>query len=422
MSLIRGWLGDGDDHAALTARHDHAPALVSASDTVSSGDNSAAGRARLMDIFGLGGSAGMPVNEKTAMRISAVYACVNLIAGSASILPFHIYQRVDDARQKAKHDLWWLLNERPNPKYSAATFWQYIHTSKLLHGDGFAKIIRRNKFNPDIQALELIHPQAVDVKTKEGRLVYYIYRKDQSIEAVDQDDMLHFAGLGFDGERSLSPLRSVLLQPAGIALAAGQYSEEFFRNGARADFAIKSKSGGSPEALQLVRDTWGARHQGIGNRHLPAILQGDLEIEQLTINAEDAQLLETRRFQIEDICRAFGVPPHMVGLTDKTTSWGSGIEHMSLGFIKFTLLQHLVPVQQEVNSKCFRTDKYFGEFNTAALERGDIKSRNEAYRIALGRAGEDAWMTENEVRRLENLPPLDGGDILRKGSKDDSDA
>ena len=135
-------------------------------------------------------------------------------------------------------------------------------------------------------------------------------------------------------------------------------------------------------------------------------------LEYLTMNAEDSQLLATRSFQVEEICRIFGVPPHMIGHTEKATSWGTGIEQMSIGFVKFTLQPHLVAFEQEINSKVFRTPKNFCEFQTAGLERGDIKARYEGYRIAIGRAGEPGWMTVNEVRNLENQLPRDGGDSL----------
>ena len=160
-----------------------------------------------------------------------------------------------------------------------------------------------------------------------------------------------------------------------------------------------------------------ARYAGVANAHIPAILTGGGDVKTLSLNPGDAQLIETRGFQAADIARFYGVPPHMIGLTDKATSWGSGIEQQSIGFIKYTLQRHLVKIEQEINRKCFRTARNFAEFNTAGLERGDYKARNEGYRIAVGRAGEPGWMTINEIRKLENLPPIDGGDTLNPGGK-----
>ena len=162
-----------------------------------------------------------------------------------------------------------------------------------------------------------------------------------------------------------------------------------------------------------VRRTLNLQNGGTGNAHLPALMVGGAKVHELTMNAEDAQLIDTRRFQVEDIARIFGVPPHMIGHTDKTSSWGTGVEQMSIGFVKYTLQRHLVKFEQEINRKVWPSrERYFVEFMTAGLERGDYKTRNEGYRIALGRAGEPAWMTVNEVRKLENLPPVPGGEKL----------
>ena len=141
---------------------------------------------------------------------------------------------------------------------------------------------------------------------------------------------------------------------------------------------------------------------------------------ELTMTHEDSQLLATRSFQIEEIARIFGVPPHLIGQTDKVTSWGSGVENMGRGFVKFTLQRHLIKFEQEINRKLWPVrSRYFFEFNVAGLERGDLKSENEALRIALGRAGEPAWMTPNEVRRIKNMPPIEGADQLMKGNSHD---
>jgi HK97 family phage portal protein len=152
------------------------------------------------------------------------------------------------------------------------------------------------------------------------------------------------------------------------------------------------------------------------------ILQGGLKLHQLTMSMEDAQLLSTRNFQIQEICRIFGVPPHMVGHTEASTSWGSGIEQQSLGFVTYTLQRHTVPFEQELNHKLFKTARLYCEFLTAGLLRGDTKSRFEAYRIALGRAGEPAWMRPSEVRKLENLPADDALDAATEPAHVDTPA
>lgn len=353
------------------------------------------------------------VNEVTAMQSSAVYACVNLIGGAIASMPAHIYKRLTDRRERADSPLWWLLNEQPSPDISAATMWEYAITSLLLQGDAFIRILRRSAYNSEIIGLEPWAPSRVNVKRVDGRLVYVLTPIVGDMFAVDQADMIHIPGPGFNGFRGMSQIKYTLRNPAGIALAADNYSKDFFDNSARPDFVLSTTGNLTEKQIELLRNSWEDRYGGQGNHHKPAILFGGLDVKQLSMNSEDAQLLGTRQFQIEDIARVFGVPPFMIGHTEKTTSWGSGVEQMAIGFVKFTLTRHLKKIEQEVNRKFWPTrEKYFVEFLTAGLERGDYKSRNEGYRIALGRAGEPGWMTINEVRAIENLPPDPDGNKL----------
>jgi HK97 family phage portal protein len=152
----------------------------------------------------------------------------------------------------------------------------------------------------------------------------------------------------------------------------------------------------------------------VGNAHLPAFIPDGGEFKEITMSAEDSQLIETRKFQVTDIARIFGLPPHMIGAQEASTSWGTGIEQQSIGFVQYTLKPHLTRIEQEVNRKLFRSPEYFAEFNVSGLLRGDIKGRNEAYKIALGGNQQPGYMTVNEVRALENLPPIEGGNELYK--------
>lgn len=366
-------------------------------------------------MFAIPNNAGVPVTESTVMNVSAVYACIQLISGAMASLPLPIYERTTTGRQRVDHPLWWLLNEQPLPRCSASTFWRYMMTSKLLHGDGFALIKRKSAFSPEIVSITPWHPLAVNVYLNGDRLAYQFinYIGGQGIESqmYDQDDVLHFTGVGFNGLRSVSPLRHALRNAAGIALAADKYSAEFFSASAKPEIVIKTEMAKlSGDQKELIIDAWKSIQQG--DRTRPGVLGAGMSLQELTINAEEAQLLQSRMFQIEDIARIYGVPPFMIGHTQNTTSWGSGVEQMGIGFVKYTLSQHIVDAEQEINRKLFLTEKNFCEFNTAGLERGDIKTRNESYRIGLGRAGEPAWLTVNEVRAAENLPPKEGGDVL----------
>ena len=363
-------------------------------------------------------SAGPAVTERTAMSISAVYACIGLIGGAISAMPLPIYRRTDAGRERVNHEVWWLLNEQPCNCMSAAVMWEYLAWSLLLHGDSFAIIKRASPMSPKIVGLEPVHPLSVRVQEVDERLIYAVVDSDES-GVYDQDDMLHVPGLGFDGKRGMSPLRYAARQSMGTSLAADEYSARFFSNGARPDYVVTTQGKMDPDQAALFRESWMARYGGVQNSHVPAILSGGGDVKALGLSPEDAQLIQTRQYNASDIARFYGVPPHMIGLTDKSTSWGTGIEQQSIGFVKYTLQRHLVKIEQEINRKIFRRSlQLFAEFNTAGLERGDYKTRNEGYRIALGRAGEPGWMTVNEVRRLDNLPPIDGGNDLNKAAPD----
>lgn len=370
-------------------------------------------------VAGVRAQSGGPLSERAAMSIAAVYACINLIGGAIASLPLHFYRRDSDgSRNRMRHDDWWLFNESPYPAWPAASAWMFALQSRMLMGDSFWKIHRKQSVSvsKDPRWYEPLHPSLVTVRRdpdRPGYLLYMVARADGGIEKIEQDDMLHIPGPGFDGLRGMSQLGSVLATVGGVARAAEQYSAAFFKNGARPDFVIYHEKPMTETQARMLREQWSETFGGPVRAHKPVVLSGGAEIKPITMNAVDAQLIETRKYTVEDICRIFGVPPFMIGHTEKTTSWGSGVEEMSLGFVKYTLAPHLVAFEQEINRKRFRADRgVFCEFSTAGLERGDLLKRSQAYRIALGRAGEPAWMTVNQVRALENMPAIDGGDVL----------
>ncbi len=365
------------------------------------------------------------VNEKSMLSIAAVYACVNLLAGALSTMPINIYRNINGIREKATdHPLWWIFNESPHPTWTAAAFITHMMLSRLFHGDAFARIVRKSRLSADILHIEPLHPLCVEVlKPKElGGILAYRLITDASDKPViiDQGDMIHITNLGFNGLRSPSTLQYALRNVGSQALAVETFSQNYYKNNGTPSVALSLPEGISlpPEAVEELRADWSAKHSGLSNSNNVAILQGGMKLEQLSITAEDAQLLATRTFQLEEICHVFGVPPHMIGHTQGTSAWGSGVEQLGIGFIKHTMARHIEAFEQEINRKIWpkRMNGYFAAFNTAGIERGDIKTRNESYRIALGRAGEPGWMTVNEIRKLENLPPIDGGDDLLAGT------
>jgi HK97 family phage portal protein len=353
------------------------------------------------------------------MAVSAVYSSIGLISGAISSMPLHVYRRSDDGAQRTEtNNLWFQLNEQPHPDWSAAMAKEYMLTSLLIHGDAFARIVRapdKSMRSGEILGFEPLNPLRVQVVKIDGVLKYYSTPQWSPAYVLDAADILHVPGLGFNGLRGLSPLQYALRSAGGVAMAMQEYSAQFFENNARPDFMLTTDGNLSAEAVESLRTQWDDRYKGLGNAHKPAILQGGLKVAPLTLPLKDQELLASRKFQIDDIARIFGVPPFMIGSTENTSSWGTGVEQMSIGFVKYTLQRHLTKFEEEINRKFFRTASLFVEFNTAGLERGDIVTRYEAYRTSLGRAGEPAWATVNEVRKLENLPPIAGGDVLNTG-------
>lgn len=361
----------------------------------------------------LGGTGGTQApSESAALAVTAVYACTTLIAGAISSLPMHVYNRSRDGdlSRDFTSDLWWMLNEEFCPRWSAAAGWSFLAQSKLLHGDAFAEILRNR--NGDITGLLPIHPVRVRVICREegSRLVYEVQPDStvtqptqSAMRVIDQDDMLHVPGFGFNGLRGLSALKNSLRGAGRLAISAQDFSANFLRNSARPDYALKTAANLTDDQYERIQQMLD-QHKGPANSGKPMLLEGGLDIHTLTMPLEEMQLLETRKFQVEEVARAFGVQPFMIGHTEKTSSWGTGVEAMGAGFVRYTLRDHLNAFQNEINRKFFSKPNRTAEFDTMELERGDMKSMFEAVRIALGRAGEPAFITLEESRTLLRLP------------------
>lgn len=358
-------------------------------------------------------SSGKHVTEEAALRVSTVYACVSLIAGTISSLPFAVFQR--EPRERARHDYTWLFNEQASTGWTSADAWTYLVSSKLLYGDGFAELLRSGTNSSRVIGWRPLHPNCVTPIIEGDRKVFRV-SDGKAQHVVDAADIVQLTSLGYDGERSPSPITYAAREAVGIALAAEEYHGRFFSSGATFDYALKTAGTMKKDDLEVLRASLQARSQ---QSRTPLILTGGLEPAQLSVNPKDAEVLATRLFSVEEICRIFGVPPHMVAHTDKSTSWGTGIEQQSIGFVRYTLQRHLTQISQAFNHALWPTrDRYFVEHVTDALVRGDIATRSQAHRVAVGRAGEPGWMTVNEVRKLENLPPVPGGDTLNTGGSD----
>lgn len=368
------------------------------------------------EAFGVNPSAsGMPVSPASAMQVAAVFACVQKIAGAISTLPIHAYRLTGDTRaRQPRDDLWYKLNEQPNAQWTAASHWENVSIGQLLRGDSYTWI--RRSLNGTVRdLLPLPHGSVSPMRQPDGSVRYYIHLPDYGITTwLEPAEVLHFAGFGFDGLTSMSVIKFAAKQATGNALAMDQYAGQFFANGAHPSIVLNAQGKMTAEQIDRLQAAFVKKYGGQNAHKLPLVLTEGLKAEKLSLSAEDAQLLEARKFQVVDIARAFGVPPHMIGETSASTSWGSGIEAMSRGFVTYTLQQHLVRIEQELNRKLFPRNAGIAlSFDRDALIEGDSQAQAEYNRAALGGPGTgQGWMTVNEVRKSKGLAPVDGGDVL----------
>lgn len=366
----------------------------------------------VMQSFGVQpAAAGIHVTPQTAMRVSAVFACVRLIAGAIATLPIHMYRSSADGRKRIDNDpLWWLLNEQPTARYTAASHWELVTAAMLLRGDGYT-FIGRNSLGQPKELVPLPHGSVhVERSKTPGSDVLKYYVNDITTFGVDAADMLHFPGFGFDGEHGLSVIRWAAQNATGNAMAMDEYSGKFFANGAHPSVVLETEKKMGNEQISSLQVAFTNKYSGLVNAHrLPLVLTEGMKANQLTMNAQDSQLLEGRKFQVVDIARAFGVPPHMIGETSGSTSWGTGLEQMARAFVTYTLQPHLVRIEQELNRKLFRNAGRFVEFNRDALMQGDSKAESDYFKAALGGPGSGpGWLSVDEVRRMKNQAPIGG--------------
>jgi HK97 family phage portal protein len=374
----------------------------------------------LAGILGLASSsaAGVAVTPESAMRVSTVYACVAKLSGAIASLPFAVFERDGEAKKPADHPYWWMLNEEANADMTASTAWKMLISGQLFYGDGYAQLLRPRFSSSKVTGWRPIHPLRVQpFWGNDGAVYYRIQPRNGGAYVLHSADMIHLPSLGYDEDTlmSPSPITCAAREQIGTAIAAETYSAKFFSEGATFDYALKTAANLNRDQLETLKASLLARRGSVGTRS-PMILTGGLEPAQLSVNAKDAEILATRLFGVEEICRIFGVPPHIVGHTEKNSSWGTGMAEQGGNYVRYTLSDRLTDIRQEFNRKLWPIrEKYFVEHKTEALERGDLTARNDAYRISLGRAGEPGWMSINEIRRLENMPPVEGGDDVSKG-------
>ena len=367
--------------------------------------------------FYMGGTtSGKTVTERSAMQMTAVYSCVRILAEAVAGLPLHLYRYTDGGGKEKALDqpLYRLLHDEPNPEMSSFVFRETLMTHLLLWGNAYAQVIRNGK--NEVIALYPLMPNKMSVDRDEnGRLYYTYYRgHDEAIKnkefavTLQPSDVLHIPGLGFDGLVGYSPI-AMAKNAIGMAIACEEYGAKFFANGAAPGGVLEHP--GTIKDPQRVRESWQSTFGGSGNANKIAVLEEGMKYTPIGISPEQAQFLETRKFQINEIARIFRVPPHMVGDLEKSSF--SNIEQQSLEFVKYTLDPWVIRWEQSIQRALLSQGEkaeYFVKFNLEGLLRGDYQSRMNGY--AIGR--QNGWMSANDIRELENLdriPAEDGGDL-----------
>ena len=361
-------------------------------------------------------SSGKRVNERTAMQTSAVYACVRVISESVASLPLHVYRyNSDGGKEKAiEHPLYRLLHDEPNGEMTAYSFFEVALTHLLLWGNFYAQIIRNGK--GEVLGLYPLMPDRMRVDRDENRHLYYEYtlstddpqtNKNQTV-ILQPEDVLHIPGLSFDGLVGYSPI-AMAKQSIGLSIAAEEFGSKFYANSAVPSGILEHP--GILKDPAKVRDSWMQTFGGSANSNKVAVLEEGMKYTPISINPSEAQFLDTRKFQIVEICRIFRVPPHMIASLEGATY--SNIEQQSLEYVQYTLRPWLTRLEQAMFRRLFTEEEkkqYFIRFNVEGLLRGDYQSRMNGYATAR----QNGWMSANDIRQLENLdriPTELGGDL-----------
>ncbi len=354
-------------------------------------------------------TSGKPVNERTAMQTTAVYACVRILAEAVASLPLHVYEYQDDGGKKLVHDhpLYYLLHDEPNPEMTSFVFRETLMSHLLIWGNAYAQIIRDGAGR--VLGLYPLLPDKMDVQRDDRGNIYYVYSRNSDENPMFKEygdirlkaeDVLHIPGLGFDGLIGYSPI-AMAKNAVGMTLACEEYGASFFANGANPGGVLEHP--GVLKDPSKVRESWNSVYRGVNNAHKIAVLEEGMKYQQIGIPPEEAQFLETRKFQINEIARLYRIPPHMVGDLDKSSF--SNIEQQSLEFVKYTLDPWVIRWEQSLQRSLLlpgEKGKYFIKLNVDGLLRGDYQSRMNGY--AVGR--QNGWFSANDIREMENMNPI----------------
>lgn len=361
-------------------------------------------------------TSGKNVNEFTAMQTTAVYACVRILSETLAALPLQLYRYTPGGKERVyDHPLYHLLHDEPNPEMTSFIFRETFMSHLLIWGNAYAQIIRDRLGR--VQGLYPLRPDKMTVCRDESGQIYYIYTKtsdeNPAIKPYGQvplrkDEVLHIPGLGFDGLVGYSPI-AMARNAVGMTMACEEYGASFFANGASPSGVLEHP--GVLKDPAKVRDSWNAVYQGSANAHKVAVLEEGMKYQQIGIPPEEAQFLETRKFQLNEIARLYRIPPHMIGDLEKSSF--NNIEQQSMEFVKYTLDPWVIRWEQAMQKALFLPEEkkqYFLKFNVNGLMRGDYESRMTGYSI--GR--QNGWLSANDIREMEDMNPVpeeEGGNL-----------
>ncbi|MEP8641615.1 phage portal protein [Enterobacter kobei] len=350
-------------------------------------------------------SSGKVVTADKAIQLSAVWACVRLLSESISTLPLKIYVRQPDGSRKAAtdHPAYSILCRRPNSEMTPSRFMLMVVASICLRGNSF---IEKKFIANRLVSLVPLLPQNMVVKRLVTGALEYKYTENGNERVIPVKNIMHIRGFGLDGVCGMMPMKTGR-DVIGSAMAVEESAAKIFEQGLQSSGFLTAEQALNDDQRERLRE-YMAKFTGSKNAGKIMVLEGGLKYQGVTMNPEDAQMLESRAFSIEEICRWFRVPPFMVGHTTKQSSWASSLEGMNLQFLTHTLRPLLVNIEQEID-RCLldSDDDVFAEFSVEGLLRADSAGRAAYYTSAL----QNGWMSRNDVRRLENMPPIEGGDI-----------
>jgi HK97 family phage portal protein len=353
-------------------------------------------------------SSGKSVSVDSAMQLSAVWACVRLLSETISTLPLKVYRRNPDGTRNTANDhpLYRLLSQSPNAEMTPGRFMLFVIASICLRGNAY---VEKKRIAGRLVALVPLFPQNMLVERLDNGLLRYTYSERAGKRVIATMDMMHIRGFGLDGVCGMQPIATGR-EVFGSAMAAEEAAAKVFAQGMQASGVLTSEAGTlKPEQREELRKSLAA-FSGSKNAGKLMVLEAGLKYQGITMNPEAAQMLQTRALNVEFICSWFKVPPFMIGHMDKHSSWASSVDGMNLQFLTHSLRPILDNIEQEI-TRCLvdpaERDTIYAEFAVEALLRADSAGRAAFYNIAL----QNGWMSRNEVRRLENLAPIPGGEV-----------